>query len=205
MAFKNILFDLGGVILELTPEKSIEAFKRLGCPTEVFKGEFWLADIFGKMDRGTADEAAFYNEIRNLGHIPHATDAEILKAWNMFIAGVKPRTFEALKRLKEQYPLYMLSNINLMHWRKCQEELMHYQGENAFDWFTKVFASFQLHLQKPERAIYEAVVKEAHIIPEETLFIDDRQDNLDGAAIVGFQTMTTKAGDWIDKLKIFNS
>ena len=204
MAFKNILFDLGGVILELTPEKSIEAFKSLGCPPEVFEGEFWLAGIFGKMDRGTANEAEFYNEIRRIGHIPHTTDAEILKAWNMFIAGVKPRTFEALKRLKKQYPLYMLSNINLMHWRKCHDEMMLYQGDNAFDWFTKVFASFQLHLQKPERAIYETVVKEAHIIPEETLFIDDRQENLDGASIVGFQTMITKGGNWIDKLKIFN-
>lgn len=204
MVFKNLLFDFGGVILELAPEKSIEAFKQLGCPSDVFKGEFWLAGIFRKIDRGTATEAEFYDELRRIGRIPHATDAEILKAWNMFIPGVKTRTFEALKHLKTKYPLYMLSNVNLMHWRKCEEELMLYQGENVFNWFTKTFTSFQMHLQKPERAIYEAVANEAHINPEETLFIDDRQENLDGAALVGFQTMKTKDCDWIDKLNVFN-
>ena len=201
---KNILFDFGGVILELAPEKCIEAFKRLGCPEEVFKGDFWTEGIFRKMDRGTASEEEFYNEIRRIGHIPQATDSEILDAWNSFIPGVQERTFKALKRLKERFPLYILSNVNLPHWRHCEENLMYYQGENAFSWFKQTFTSYTLHLEKPERAIYETVAREAHIKPEETLFIDDRQENLDGAALVGFHTMITKDGDWIDKLDNIN-
>lgn len=198
--FKNILFDLGGVLVRLTPETCVRNFMKLGCPPSVFEGEFWLAGIFKRMDCGTATEAEFFDEIRRLGQIPHATDAEILRAWNSFLLGVEPETFEALQQLRRKYPLYILSNVNAPHWRCCRQELMWYKGENAFSWFRRTFASFEMHLEKPDHAIFRAVEREAGICPEETLFIDDREENLKGAAAVGFQTLHSVGGDWRGKL-----
>lgn len=199
-SFKNILFDLGGVLVRLTPETCVQNFMKLGCPPSVFEGTFWMAGIFKRMDCGEATEAEFFDEIRRMGHIPHATDAEILRAWNSFILGVAPETFEALQQLRRKYPLYILSNVNEPHWRYCQEQLMRYKGENAFSWFRHAFASFEMHLEKPDPAIFRAVEREAGIRPEETIFVDDREENIEGAARTGFQTLHSVGGDWRAKL-----
>ena len=198
--FKNIVFDLGGVILQLTPERCICAFQNLGCAKEIFDGPFWMNGIFCRIDRGTATEAEFYDEIRRIGNIPAASDKEILEAWNLFVSQIEERTMEALNRLKEKYALYMLSNCNLMHWRCCKEQLLKIGNENALCCFKRVFMSFEMHLEKPEHEIYATVCQEAGIRAEETLFIDDREENLIGAREMGFQTLQTRNGDWIDQL-----
>ena len=203
--FKNIIFDLGGVILELKPERCIQAFQNLGCPKEVFEGQFWMNGIFNRIDRGIATEVEFYDEIRRLGNIPNASDDEILQAWNLFVSGIKERTYKALWKLKDKYALYMLSNCNLMHWRCCKEQLLKYKGQSALTCFQQVFMSFEMHLEKPEQEIYKSVCRQAGIKSEETLFIDDREENVKGAAAIGFQTMQTQGGDWMDKLKIFEN
>jgi len=200
---KNIIFDLGGVILELKPDRCIHAFQKLGCPKEVFEGTFWMNGIFNRIDRGEATEAEFYDEIRRLGHIPNASDSEILQAWNLFVSEITERTYQALCLLKETYALYLLSNCNLMHWRCCKEELLKYKGHSALSCFQRIFMSFEMHLEKPEQEIYKSVCDEVGIRSQETLFIDDREENLKGAAALGFQTMLTKDGDWMNELKIF--
>ena len=197
--FKNILFDYGGVLIKLTPERCFKAFQDLGCPASIPANSV-QHEIFRRIDRGTATEAEFYDEIRRLGKIPQVSDTDILNAWNLFIFGVSPHTFEALKKLKDICPLYILSNCNVMHWRHCREHLMDYQGENTLNWFQHIFLSFEMHLEKPERAIYDTVCQQANLCAADTLFIDDREDNILGASQAGFQTLQSQDGDWIEKL-----
>ena len=200
MEFKNILFDFGGVIQELNIERCVQNFVRLGLPSNFFEGRFWDVEILKRMDRGTATEDEFYDEMRRIGNIPEATNEEILEAWNSLLSGIKEPVVSALRELKKRYPLYILSNSNIMHWRICHEKLMWFEGEDIFKWFRQSFASFEMHLEKPEPAIFERVIQQTGIKAEETLFIDDLAENLEGAAAVGFQTLLTKNGDWIKVL-----
>ena len=123
-----------------------------------------------------------------------------MKAWNQIIAGVPERVFKALIKAREQGPIYLLSNVGALHWDLCHQTIMRYQGEDALNWFEKTFASFELHLLKPEAAIYRHVIQETGLRPEDILFIDDRQENLDAAAAEGFQVLLSTDHDWIDHL-----
>ena len=200
MTYKYLLFDLGGVLVDLDFKRSIEAFMELGCPPELFQGEFWSAGIFKEVDRGTISVEAFYDEIRRIGHLPHVSNDDIMKAWNQIIAGVPERVFKALIKAREQGPIYLLSNVGALHWDLCHQTIMRYTGEDALNWFEKTFASFELHLLKPEAAIYRHVIQETGLRPEDILFIDDRQENLDAAAAEGFQVLLSTDHDWIDHL-----
>jgi len=95
---------------------------------------------------------------------------------------------DLLLELRERYMVYLLSNTNQIHWDYAGEEMFNYRGFRADDFFEDTFLSFKMHLAKPDKAIYEKVMKEANILPEETFFIDDSETNCRAAAALGIQT-----------------
>lgn len=201
MEIKNIIFDFGGVICDLLIDECIANFRKLGINGNMFPAEYCQFEgIFKKIDRGLISPAEFYDELRKINNVPDVTDSQIRDAWNSLIAPVQAERFEAFKSLKEDHDLYILSNTNEIHWDYIVNHIMVYEGESVMPWFRHAFASHELHLEKPEAAIYRAVLDTAGIEAAETLFIDDNRLNLDGAAKLGINTMLSKGGDWIGRL-----
>ena len=93
----------------------------------------------------------------------------------------------------------LLSNTIDIHWDYCVEKLFPYQGHNVEDYFEKVFLSQRLHLSKPDARIYEEVIRQAAIVPEESLFIDDLRENCVAAENLGIHTFqNVEFDDWLD-------
>lgn len=197
---KNLLFDFGGVLCDLNFDDCLNAFRGLGSSLQSFKENEELVAILQRMDRGTATVPEFMRELRKVCEIPCATDQQLLYAWNKILGGIPTQRYKALKQLKKNYSIYLLSNCNDPHWNFVLENYSEYKGENFIEWFKQIFLSFKMHLEKPEQAIYETVAQEACIRPEETLFIDDHQENIDGAMSVGFHGLCALGDEWIKQL-----
>ena len=198
---KNLIFDFGGVLCDLQPDRCLGNFKKLGLDGDLLPRQYSQFDgIFQKLDRGIMTADTFYDTLRKQSSMPDVSNSQIRDAWVSIIDPIQPERYEALRRLKDHFKLYILSNSNEIHWHYIQENLMSYQGEDITNWFDHIFLSHELHLEKPEPELYQAVTDIAHIEPSQSLFIDDSQINLDGASKLGFQTLLSKEGDWTTKL-----
>ena len=200
---KNIIFDFGGVICDLHPQRCLDQFRQLGCEINMFPTQYSQFDgVFKQIDRGDISMEEFYENIRQQGKVPNATDEQIQQAWLSVLGEIPDERFEAFDRLRRNYRLYILSNCNDLHWEHLSRKRMVYRGENIMHWFSQLFLSYKLHLEKPEPEIYQAVLDMAGIKAEESLFIDDNQPNLDAAAKMGFHTLLSTSGDWVEKLRV---
>lgn len=201
-AITNILFDFGGVICDLHPQRCLNAFRRLGFEVNLFPTQYsQFEGVFKQIDRGLISIEEFYNIIREQGCAPQATNSQIRDAWLSVLGDIPEERFEAFNRLRATHRLYILSNANELHWEHLSNERMIYQGQNIMHWFTQVFLSYKMHLEKPELEIYQAVLDQAQIKADETIFIDDNRLNLDAAATLGFHTLHSTDGDWVTRLE----
>lgn len=199
---KNIIFDFGGVICDLHPLRCLEAFRQLGCEVKMFPTQYsQFEGVFKLIDRGEISIAEFYDIIRKQGNAPSATDSQIRQAWLSVLGDIPTERFAAFDRLRANHRLYILSNANELHWEYLSRECMIYQGHSVMPWFTQVFLSYKLHLEKPEPEIYRTVLEQAQIEAAESIFIDDNRINLDAAAALGFHTLHSTGGDWVERLE----
>ena len=183
--YKNLIFDLGGVILNIDFGLTAKAFGDLGVKdfSEHF-GQFKISPLFLAYEVGKIDEAVFFDEIRNQTGL-HLTDEQITKAWNALLLDFPQERIDLLLDLKKRYNIYLLSNTNALHALQFQEQLKKQTGLYLEDVFHKVYMSHQVHLRKPEKEIYELVLQENDLKPEETLFLDDTYTNFTGSDEAG--------------------
>ncbi len=204
-SIKNIVFDFGGVICDLDSERCLGEFRKLGLSGDIFPQQYsQFEGIFQEIDRGIMSVEEFYGALRRRSSTPDITDQQIHDAWVSLIVPIQQERFEALRQLKEHFDLFILSNSNEIHWEYIKQHRMAYRGEDATRWFKHIFLSHVLHLEKPESEIFRAVLDTAQIKASETLFVDDSQPNLDGAAKLGFHTMLSKRGDWMSRIILQN-
>ncbi|MDR0989601.1 MAG: HAD family phosphatase [Prevotellaceae bacterium] len=194
---KNLLIDFGGVLIDLDRPRCIANFQQLGV-SEVASllDEYHQQGFFLQYEKGLIDDAAFRAEIRSRIGRP-VTDARIDAAWNSFLGTIAPAKLELLLRLRSHYTLYLLSNTNRLHWEWSLREAFRYHGQQVTDCFKRLYLSFELHLAKPDAAIFRYVLEDAALLPQETLFIDDSAENCKTAASLGLSTYQPQAGeDW---------
>ena len=186
---KNIIFDLGGVVVDLEIDRVREAFKEIGMPRmAAMMDPCYPAEINERMERGELSWEEACDEMRRLDNRPEVTDEQIAWVYGEFLARVDTAKIERIEQLRrEGYRLYVLSNTNRVafeavcrHFRNAGRDL-----EACFD---EIFLSYRLKLLKPSPAIFEEVIRRADIRPEETLFIDDGARNAAAAAALGFHT-----------------
>ena len=193
---RNIIFDLGGVIVPLRPERCIEAFHFIGAGKIArYVEEHRVEDLFLDAEIGNIDSHEFCNRVRELvgKDIP---DDKIVWAWNELLGNVPQSKLERLLLLRRKYNVYLLSNTNDMHWDKCENVLLGHEGHGLHELFNDVFLSYRLHLAKPDTEIFRRVVGMAGITPDETLFIDDSKVNCDAATKVGIHSLWNKDDDY---------
>ena len=186
---KNIVFDLGNVLLNLDFDASIKAFKKLGLNEEVVDSQQAYADpVFYDLEVGRITPEKFRARVRQILNNPDATDQNIDDAWSAMILDVPAHRVEVVQKLKEKYRLYLFSNTNIIHISRLHAQFKKEHGIEFSSLFHKDYYSHELHERKPELASYRKMMSQAGIIPEETLFIDDLEKNIRGAQMAGMRT-----------------
>lgn len=191
---KNLLFDLGGVIMDIRRKNCEAAFRRLGMnDIDRFLGDYGQKGPFLKLEEGKITEEEFREEVRR--HIPEdVDDAAIDNAFNQFLVGIPLRRLQELRKLRERFGIYLLSNTNSIMWNSRIAEEFRQEGLQLHDYFDGTVTSFEEKCIKPDAEIFERVVSKLGIQPEETLFFDDSQANVDAAAALGFNIMHVAPG-----------
>jgi len=187
--FKNILFDLGGVILDINVQATLKQFYELGFPAELMQfPNSMTTDLYFRYETGKLDTEQFRNEIRKAAGI-EMTDHAFDEAWNAMIIHFPEERISLLKRLSKRYILYMLSNTSPLHVRIFEKMYLDAAGESMHKVFKKLYYSHEIGWHKPDPEAWEYVIKDAAIIPGETLFLDDNIHNIKAAQELGFQAI----------------
>ena len=184
---KNIIFDLGGVVVDLEIKAALKEFGALMIKpvTSEEAAIQYLRPLMHAMDRGEMDGQTFTGIIKQQCR-DGVTDQEIIDAFNRIIRLPKHR-LEWLRQLRKKYRVFLLSNIGDIHWEETQRQATAC-GIDFMDCFDEVFLSYQLRMAKPEPGIYEHLIRETGIEPQETLYIDDLPDNIAIGQRFGLQT-----------------
>lgn len=199
MEIKNLLFDLGGVIMDIEKANCVEAFRKLGLKNpESYFGEFSQQGVFMMLERGDISVDEFHAALRP--YLPEGTtDEAIDHAFCQFLTGIPVKRLHDLRELRKHYKVYMLSNTNKIMWDSTIKDEFTKEGLQREDYFDGIVTSFTANALKPEEKIFRYVENELGINPEETLFFDDSQTNLDAAAHLGFKTALVAPGtEFID-------
>ena len=200
-SIKNIIFDLGGVLLDIDYNKTISAFKELGIENfEEMFSQLHSNALFEKLETGHISDRDFYETIKTV--IPGPVSNEILdKAWNAMILGFEKEKLEFLTGISEKYKLFLLSNTNSIHLKYFRKIFTRDTGKITLDsYFSKTWYSHLIGLRKPYKEVYEFVLQDANLIAEETLFIDDTAANIDTALQSGLKTHLLLPQERIEQL-----
>lgn len=190
---KNIIFDLGGVIINIDYNLTAQAFEQMGISN--FNRLFSQArqsHLFDAYEKGQLSSHEFRQEIKKIigGNY---SDAQIDKAWNALLLDIPPQRLQLLNQVKSKYNTYLLSNTNDIHietfnaYLKCTFDIPSLQA-----YFNRLYLSYKVGMRKPDAEIFELVLSENNLLPAETLFIDDSMQHIESAKKLGIQTR------WLD-------
>ncbi len=185
---KNIIFDLGGVIIDLSFDKMTTRFEELGFHD--FKQYFSAKQqniTFEALELGKISSEQFYESIRQISG-EQLKDEEIEEAWNLILNPFVAERMKFLEKVASKFQIYLFSNTNAIHAKKFEEACLDQFGKPLCSYFSDLYYSHLLHQRKPNPEAFEAVLKQANIKAEETLFVDDNWENIQGAKLVGLRT-----------------
>ncbi|MEM7107237.1 MAG: HAD-IA family hydrolase [Bacteroidota bacterium] len=184
---QDIIFDLGGVIIGLDVRRTVSKMAELMHTTELeAQSVFESKAQFKAYEMGRMTDRKFRDFIRSLAPRP-VSDSAIDTAWNAMILDIPDNHFELLSRLSKKYRVHLLSNTNNIH-LQCVKQKLELAGRGQLaHYFHREFYSHKMGMRKPNRNIYEQVLKAGEMEAEATLFLDDNLDNLAGAKSLGIQ------------------
>jgi putative hydrolase of the HAD superfamily len=187
---KNLVFDLGGVIINLDFSKTYNAFAQLLEKTvEETVNTFEKEHIFKLYETGKLSYPGFLDSIRSFGS-PSLREKDIVNAWNALLLDIPRERIELLQRLRRKYKVFLLSNTNFTHIEKVNEILFASSGvKDLKDLFDITYLSYEIELAKPHKDIYEFVQRDAKLNPAETVFLDDTEVNLMVPEASGWKTI----------------
>ena len=197
---RNIVFDLGGVLLNLDFKAAINGLQEAGFAN--VKEQLLAFDrngIFQKFELGEMSADEFRTAIRENSTI-ELTDEEVDNLWNAMLLEIPREKLELILELRGKYMVYLLSNTNSIHWDHVCKNAFNYRGFRVEDYFEETFLSYEMHLAKPDKAIFEKVLHDANLLAEETLFIDDSEANCKAAQEVGIHAHHYHVGDDLSKI-----
>jgi epoxide hydrolase-like predicted phosphatase len=202
---KNIIFDLGAVIIPIDFEKTFDAFALLSkLPKESVKKKYADSSFFVDFEKGLIGNFSFLQQLRALlGVDKTVTDQQLIDAWNTLLLPIPKERIARIQALASKYRLFLLSNTNPIHIHEVQRILYTSAQVDCLErLFEHTWYSYDLGLIKPHTSIYEKVLKRKSLLPHETLFLDDNKDNIEGAARVGIQTVhVTEHSTFLELLK----
>ena len=187
---KNIIFDLGGVILNIRYQNALEAFQKLSTSQQTIAfTQQKQSRLFDEYETGRISDQAFREGLRQHYEI-EASDAEIDAAWNAMLLDIPAERITLLQALSQKYRLFLLSNTNaihLVHFTRLVAEGFAIPSLDSL--FEKTYYSHLIGQRKPDAPVFEHILKRHQLHRHETLFIDDSIQHIEGARQVGLQTL----------------
>ncbi len=183
--FKQIIFDFGGVIINIDYQATINAFEELGISDfDAMYSQAAQSDLFDAIETGRISPQHFINGL--LEYLPkRVTPNQAVHAWNAMILDIPRERIDFLLELKKSHQIYLLSNTNSIHIDKALRAWNAASELDINDTFNHVYLSHEMGMRKPNIEIFEYVCKEQGITPSETLFIDDSIQHIEGAKKAG--------------------
>jgi putative hydrolase of the HAD superfamily len=202
---KNLLFDLGGVVMNIRRENCVRAFEALGMTdANNLLGEYEQAGVFAGVENGSLSAAEFRDEIRRIIGRDIADD-EIDAAFCKFLTGIPEERLKALEDLHGRFGMYVVSNTNPIMWNSEIARQFSKLGHDINYYFDGTVTSFEARAMKPDARIFEKVVADFGIRPDETLFFDDSKANCEAAEKLGFRTVHVAPGtEFMDFIKDYD-
>lgn len=196
---KNIIFDLGGVLINLNYQLTRKAFEDLGVEDfDAFYTQHAANPLFENLEVGAIEPEAFYEALREATGLTLSND-QLETAWNAMLLDFPAERLQWLDQIKNKYNIYLFSNTNAIHYKaftSIYAQTAPLIGLNTdFNHFFKTaYYSHTLGQRKPELAAFEAVIQDAKLDPAQTLFIDDTISNIEGAQKAGLRTIFLSGG-----------
>lgn len=183
---KNVIFDLGGVIINLDTARTIQEFNRLSSfPFEDLYTQAGQSELFNLFDKGKISDFDFFSQLRKMIRY-EGQEADLLHAWNAMLLDVPGERLELLVTMKQNYNTFLLSNTCEPHITAFERDLYLQHGVKNFnDYFDRIYYSCRIGMRKPDKEIFEHVLKENDLVPEQTVFIDDSIQHVKGAGACG--------------------
>lgn len=196
--YDNIIFDLGGVLINIDYLKTKFEFEKLGiCNFDELFTQFQQDHIFDQFEKGEIKPQKFYQSLVNKAGIKISI-TEFNFAWNSMLLDFPEERMRMLEELKKSHRLFLLSNTNALHIPAFKKSI---NEEGLFDRFTAVFEkhyySSEVGMRKPDTEIFDLVVIENDLIKEKTLFIDDSPQHVEGAKRAGLDAIYLEQGTTI--------
>jgi putative hydrolase of the HAD superfamily len=186
---KNIIFDFGGVIINISHQRVENAFKALGVSNlEALFNQASQSALFQQFETGEITASQFRDCIRELTQIS-VTDQNLDDAWNQIIGDYPPKRIDLLNQIKQNYRLFLLSNTNIIHYNHYIPKFEREFGYSFESLFEKAYWSFKFGERKPELASFYHVIYQSRLKTGDTLFIDDSIQNIKAAHEVGLKTV----------------
>lgn len=199
---RTVIFDLGGVILTLSPEQAASRFEEIGLENaHQYLDSYTQQGIFGDLEGGLIDAETFRVELgRLIGH--EVTYEECCYAWQGYALNLPQRNLDLLVKLRQEgYRLVLLSNTNpyMMEW--VQSARFDGHGHAVDYYFDAIYLSYKMKLMKPDERFFREVLMAEKLLPSEALFVDDGPRNVAVASQIGLHTMCPRNGeDWTEDL-----
>lgn len=183
---KNLMFDLGGVIMQIERQRAVDALREIGLEdANDMLGEYGQKGIFLELELGNVTPAQWRDELRK--HIKgEVTDKQIDDAFGKFLVGIPVERLRELDELHKEHKLYLLSNTNKVMWDGIILDEFRKDGHDINYYFDDVIPSFEVHCYKPDAGIFEKACEKFNIKPEDTIFFDDSLANIEAARKLGF-------------------
>ena len=195
MPTKNIILDFGGVLINLDIPKTIAEFNKLSdTPFEHIYTQAAQTELFSALDKGKISEQVFFSKLAEVINY-QGPEQNLLQAWNAMLLDLPKQRLDLLLHLKTKYRTFLLSNTCEPHITAFERDMKTVHGINNLDgYFEKVYYSCRMGMRKPDKEIFEFVLRENNLKVEETIFIDDSIQHVKGAAAVGIQAHLLEKG-----------
>ena len=186
---KNIIFDLGGVVLDIDENVVYKELDKLGVNVSELAHSKEFIEIMSKFDTGVYTAPTFRKKMKELIGQEKMTDERFDFIWNSMLLDIPRERIEALEQIRKHYKIFLMSNSNEIHYDLYIRDLQLRFGYDEFDkLFNKSYFSFDIHLEKPDPRFFELILDHEKLLPEETLFIDDTAANIKVAKSLGINT-----------------
>jgi putative hydrolase of the HAD superfamily len=199
---ETIIFDFGGVIIDIDPQITINEFAKLSArKLDEDQTQELINNIIRKFEKGILTPEVFRKKLKEFLHIENATDQEVDDAWNALLFDIPGKRIKSIEKAKEHYQILLLSNSNEIHYDLYVRDLQLRFGYREFDeLFHKAYFSFDLHMAKPDSEIFEFLIHQHSLNRAKTLFIDDTEENLLIAHKLGLSTYQMKKPEKVRNL-----
>ena len=196
---KAIIFDLGGVILNIDYKLTIAEFEKLGVKNaDSFYSKKVQDPIFDKLEAGAISPKEFLEQLQK--ECDNASIELVENAWNAMLLDLPQSRLNYIKTLKNNYQIFLLSNTNAIHIRAFKNKIGAEKWKAFSSVFDKMYLSHEIGLRKPNKEAFQIILEENKLKPNEVFFIDDSSQHIEEAKKLGISCHYLLKGEDITTL-----